>query len=182
VAGGWATDLWLGRETRHHEDLEITIPEGEWASVLARLEVLGLELYQPGGGQIVRLTPGVTPAFDPERHQCWAADPVAGEWRIDVFREPGDRDTWIYRRKSGLSAPRSFANLVSAAGLPIVAPQVQLFFKAKATRDKDQADFDHVAPTLEPAQRAWLGEALQRYEPGHRWIEALEGDTRAGPG
>jgi hypothetical protein len=26
VAGGWALDLWLGRETRMHQDLEIAIP------------------------------------------------------------------------------------------------------------------------------------------------------------
>ena len=37
VVGGWAIDLFLGRETRPHGDLEISIPRSAFAEVRDRL-------------------------------------------------------------------------------------------------------------------------------------------------
>ncbi|WP_374208167.1 MULTISPECIES: hypothetical protein [Streptomyces] len=41
----------------------------------------------------------------------------------------------------------------SPSGIPYLAPEVQLFYKAKATRDKDETDFEAVLPLLEEGQR-----------------------------
>jgi hypothetical protein len=62
---------------------------------------------------------------------------------------------------------------MSRLGIPILAPEIQLLFKAKQTREKDQADFDRVMPRLRIDQRAWLMDALRRYHAGHPWLSAL---------
>lgn len=171
VAGGWAIDLWLGRQTRGHGDLEITVPEPRYPEIQARLESLGLELFTIDDGQVIAMAPGETPP--PHTHQTWAMDPVAQAWRIDVFREPGDDHTWIYRRTGDFSTPRAWAAGCTPAGVPYVAPQIVLFFKAKAMRDKDQADFAIAAPRLSPEARAWLAAALRTHHPDHPWIAQL---------
>jgi hypothetical protein len=169
VAGGWALDLWLGRQTREHEDLEIAVPAVFFPEIQARLEGLGLTLFAIDDGAAIALAPGEAR----RGHQTWVMDPAVTGWRMDVFQEPGDAETWVYRRTGELSAPRAWAMARTAAGLPYVAPQIVLLFKAKATRDKDQADFAAVAPRLPPDVRLWLADALQILQPGHPWIERL---------
>jgi hypothetical protein len=172
VAGGWALDLWLGRQTREHEDLEIAVPDACYPEIRARLEHLGLTLFAVDDGAVIALEPGEAPG---RGFQTWAMDPAVQGWRLDVFREPGDERTWIYRRTGELNAPRAWASGRTAAGVPYIAPQIVLLFKAKATRDKDQADFALVAPRLPPEARDWLAAALRAIHPGHPWIERLSG-------
>jgi Aminoglycoside-2''-adenylyltransferase len=171
VAGGWALDLWLGRQTREHEDLEIAVPNDFFAEIQARLENLGLKLIANFNGQMTALAPGEAPG---RGFQTWVMDPAVDGWVMDVFREPGDAETWIYRRTGELSAPRAWATGRSAAGIPFVAPQIVLLFKAKAaTRDKDEADFALAAPRLSPEARDWLVAGLKVVQPGHPWIDRL---------
>ncbi|MFE9499797.1 hypothetical protein [Streptomyces collinus] len=44
---------------------------------------------------------------------------------------------------------------------------MQLFYKAKARRDKDETDFEAVLPLLEEAQRVWLAKAIKVIAPDH---------------
>ena len=171
VAGGWALDLWLGAQTRVHEDLEIAVPTVFFSDIQSRLEALGLKVFDIVDGQATALALGEAPHR--RMHQTWIMDPTVNGWRMDIFREPGDARTWIYRRTGELSAPRAWANGRTAGGIPYVAPQVVLLFKAKAKRDKDEADFSLVAPRLAPEARVWLANSLQAIYPGHSWIERL---------
>ena len=171
VAGGWALDLWMGEQTREHEDLEIAVPAVFFSEIQARLEGLGLKLFAIDDGQAIALNPGEAPGR--RTHQTWVMDPAVQGWRLDVFREPGDADTWIYRRTGDLSAPRDWAAGVTADGIPYVAPQIVLLFKAKAMREKDEADFIAAAPRLSSEARAWLAAALRATHPDHPWIARL---------
>ena len=171
VAGGWALDLWLGRRTREHEDLEIAVPAALFPEIQARLEGLGLRLFAVDDGEVIALAPGEAPG---RGFQTWAMEPAVQGWRLDVMREPGDAETWVYRRTGELSAPRTWTCGRTAAGVPFVAPQVALLFKAKETpRDKDEADFALAAPRLSSEARAWLTDALRLIRPGHPWIDRL---------
>jgi hypothetical protein len=171
VAGGWALDLWLGAQTRTHEDLEIAVPAVFFSAVQSRLETLGLNVFDIVDGQAIALAPGEAP--HPRMHQTWVMDPAVNGWRMDIFREPGDAGTWVYRRTGELGAPRAWANGRTAAGVPYVAPQIVLLFKAKAKRDKDEADFALVAPRLPAEAKAWLANSLSIIHPGHPWVDRL---------
>jgi hypothetical protein len=102
-------------------------------------------------------------------HQTWALDRAAGRWRFDVFREPHDGDMWICRRDTRIRRP--YADLIQrdACGLPFLAPEVALLFKAMAPRDKDTADFAGTLPLLDADQRRWLADAIAIVHPDHPW-------------
>jgi Aminoglycoside-2''-adenylyltransferase len=173
VAAGWALDLFRGRQTRDHHDVEIAVPRARFAEVARRFP--DIDFYVPVDGTLVAATPDTLALA--ARHQTWALDRVAGSWRFDVFREPHDGDVWICRRDARIR--RSYADVIrhDASGLPYLAPEVVLLFKAKDSRDKDVADFAGVLPLLDADQRHWLADAIALVHPDHPWQAAL---TRAG--
>jgi hypothetical protein len=65
-------------------------------------------------------------------------------------------------------------------GLPCLAPEIQLLYKSKNVRSKDQRDFEGVLPRLTQEQRSWLLTSLRTiYGDGHPWISNIkraEGD------
>jgi hypothetical protein len=63
--------------------------------------------------------------------------------------------------------------LRSATGLPIVAPEIQLLYKAKHHQDKDEHDFVTALPLFSPQQRSWLREALAIVHPNDPWLAEL---------
>lgn len=87
--------------------------------------------------------------------------------------EVGDRDTWVCRRDESITASRQAMTRISPDGVPYLAPAGALLYKAKAHRDKDQADFDLCVPSLTDDERAWLVAALRVAHPGHEWIAQL---------
>ena len=58
-------------------------------------------------------------------------------------------------------------------GIPYLAPELALLFKAKYRRPKDDADFAAALPLLGADARARLRATLAQVHPGHPWIEAL---------
>jgi hypothetical protein len=106
-------------------------------------------------------------------HQTWLRDPATGRYRIDVFREPHLGDHWVCRRDASITLPYSELILHTSDGIPYAAPEVALLFKAKHLRDKDQADFQRVLPTMDRTRRSRLTGWLTQLHPGHPWIETL---------
>jgi len=168
IAAGWAIELHVGGEPREHEDLELAIARTSFPVLRAALPEL--EWYGVGDGLV---TP-IDEASD-ELHQTWGLDRSAGCWRLDVFREPWEGDTWVCRRDPALRRPVAEAIEHTRDGIPYLAPELVLLFKAKHAREKDQADLARALPLLEPARRQWLGDALRLVHPGHEWIALVEG-------
>ncbi|BBC98305.1 hypothetical protein [Streptomyces griseofuscus] len=106
-------------------------------------------------------------------HQTWLRDPVSGQFLLDVSREPHDGGTWICRRDQSLRLPYDAIIERIADGIPHLIPELVLLFKARATRPKDQADFEGILPLLSQARRDVLGAWLARVRPGHGWTAEL---------
>jgi hypothetical protein len=149
VVGGWALDLWHGHQTRAHNDLEIAIPRSHFADV--RNAFIGFEFFTASNGRLSAEPPTA------DQHQNWVLDPVARVWCVDIFLEPGDDTTWIYRRDPSLQLPRAQTFAHTADGIPYLRPELVLLFKAKAMRPKDELDF---AAALPHVDRRWLDELL----------------------
>jgi len=173
VAAGWAIDLFLGGERREHEDLEIATPNARFAEVAAALA--GYEIFVIGTPENGQATPygEVGEEALAETHQTWVREPATGPWRLDVFREPSDGDTWICRRDDRLRMPYSELIEHTAAGLPFGRPEVVLLFKARHAREKDDGDLAAALPRLGARRRRWLRDALDLVHPGHRWLAEL---------
>ena len=169
VVGGWAIDLFLGEQTRDHEDLELAVLREDFSHVRGALK--GLVFHVVGDGEVRRLPDEDEPPRD--KHQNWALDVAAMAWRVDVMLEPGDSSTWVFRKDEAVRAPRSFMLQRTPDGIPFLGPHGVLLYKANAPRPKDEADFAICLPRLSTAARAWLCDALDRVNPGHPWIEEL---------
>ncbi len=169
VAGGWALDLWRGRQTRPHDDLEIAIVRSQLD--VFRTHLGGFGFYAAGSGHVSALRADEQPP--PEKHQVWLLDEPARVWCMDVFLEPGDAESWVCRRDAAIRCPRSRMIGTSAGGIPYLKPEGVLLYKAKSLRLKDQADFAATVPLMDAAARRWLGDALARAHPGHPWLAAL---------
>ena len=153
VAAGWAIDLFLGQETREHEDLEIAVPRAGFADVTAALSEFELHAVND--------------------HQNWVRDPAADAWRLDVFAEPSDGDTWVCRRDERIRLPYDRVIERTTGGIPYGRPEIILLFKAKHARPKDESDLAAVLPRLDASRRAWLADALELVHPGHPWLEQI---------
>jgi len=109
----------------------------------------------------------------------WALD----LWRGEITREHHDVDVAVLRDdqvalRAHLAGyewtvidqgkPRP-----SASGVPVLAPEIVLLYKAKHRRAVDEADFRAHAPLLPAAARAWLADALAICHPQHAWLAAL---------
>ena len=168
VAAGWALDLFRGRQTREHGDIEVAIPAASFPTV--RIRFPGYVFDGAGSGRIWEdATPDVLAAV----HQTWLRDPATGNYLLDVFREPHEGDSWICRHDETIRLPCSDIIRHTRNGIPYLAPELVLLFKAKHARPKDQADFDATVPHMTPAQRETLAELLARAHPRHPWLGAL---------
>jgi hypothetical protein len=123
VAGGWAIELFLGGQRREHQDLEIAVPRQQFGKIAERLS--GFELFIPDG---TLTDPGLVwplaqaPAALDRRRQTWVREPVTGRWRLDVFREPSDGETWICRRDERIKLPHADVIEWTDDGIPYGRP------------------------------------------------------------
>jgi hypothetical protein len=168
VAAGWALDLFRGRQTRPHGDIEIAIPAASFAEIRDRFPgyvfdaVSSGQIWADAGPEVLAAT-----------HQTWLREPATGRFLLDVFREPHDGQTWICRHDETIRLPYREVVERTPDGVPYLAPELVLLFKAKHARPKDQADFDEALPYLSPAQRTALAGWIARRYPGHRWLADL---------
>jgi aminoglycoside-2''-adenylyltransferase len=170
VLAGWALDLFQGRQTREHEDLEIGVAGDEFGAILEALA--DLELFVVGDG---RAWPPTQAALKAHR-QTWAREPRSGLWRIDVIREQWDEGVWVYRHDPRIRIPGADLVARTSDGIPYIRPEVALLFKSRQARPKDEKDFAAVLPLLDLERRAWLAETLAVVDPGHPWRRSLARD------
>jgi hypothetical protein len=167
IAGGWALDLWLGRATRAHGDMEIAIARSALGEIGERLGPHILYAAKDG------LLKPLDDAGADQAGQVWVLDPVAGKWRLDLLLDPGDESLWIYRRDARVQSLRRDVIASTAEGIPYLRPHVVLLFKARNPRPKDQIDLAECLGELDRSQRDWLRDALLTAHPQSPWLGLL---------
>lgn len=174
IAGGWAIDLWLGRRSREHEDLDIAILRNDVPVFRTRLE--SWDLHVALDDRLASLTADgdvATPA-----HAIWCRPDPGAPWAFELLLNGSDRGDWVFRRDPSIRRPFAAISRRSDDGLPILAPEIVLLFKAKQHRPRDEADFRQTVPTMSDEQSGWLRASLAHCHPGHPWLRVLA--TRAG--
>jgi hypothetical protein len=175
ISGGWAIDLFVGRVTRDHEDIEVGAffsHQEELRKRLAGWELARIrnDAWEPwADGDPIKL-----PEFQIQARSARRAPRV-----FDIFLNPLDGNDWVSRRHPDLRRPaaeiaaRTAAHGHAPANVPYLVPEIQLLYKAKYHRPKDDGDFDAAVGTMTAAQRRWLREALEAHHPGDPWIRSL---------
>jgi hypothetical protein len=170
VAAGWAIDLFLGEQTREHEDIEIGVPASQFEKFAAALA--DCEIFAIDSGVAYPIS-GVPANGQLRGHQTWVRDKNTGFWKLDIFREPSENGVWVSRRDASIRMPYERLILFNSQGIPFARPEVVLSFKAKAARAKDEADLVRVLPKLDSDARTWLAAAIAKTHPAHRWLAKL---------
>jgi hypothetical protein len=169
VAGGWALDLFLGSQTREHADLDVGVPRRDIAQVQALL--CAWTLCEALSGHLYRLGRGERPR--PEVSSVWCRRANGQGWSLELMLDDSDGDDWVFRRQPAVRMPLSSAIRRTADGIPYLAPEIQLLYKARNPRAKDHSDFELVLARLPEHGRSWLRAALVRAEPQHAWLTRL---------
>jgi hypothetical protein len=169
VAGGWALDLWIGEQTRQHEDLEIAVPRDQVSLILSKLA--DFHFFTVKNSVLSAICGEFTIPNDV--HQIRVREPAVGTWCMDIFVEPGDSKTWVYRRDTAIRCERAKLVGISCSGVPFLNPEAVLLYKSKAPTQKDEADFARFSPRMDPIARDWLRDMLLRVDPQNKWIGAL---------
>jgi hypothetical protein len=167
ISGGHALDLHLGRTWRYHEDTDVGVVRGDLSSLHALLFHWDLHVAAAG-----RLTPWRGEPLELARHQnnVWCRLAADGPWVLDVTIGEGSDENWIYRRDPSVLVPWDMAVLRTTDGIPYLAPELQLLYKSKGQRSKDEVDAAEVIPSLDARQRELLSRLL---EPDHPWRRQL---------
>jgi hypothetical protein len=169
IAGGWAIDLFLGRQTRPHADLDIALLRGTEPALRACLPAWDIQIAHDG-----RFIPWDGDPIVAPHHQFWARPDLESPWACEFMLEEHRNDVWIYRRDAAITMRMGRLTRMTADDIPHLCPEVALLYKAnKPDLERNAADFAAAAPGLERAQRRWLREALAIAHPGHAWIELL---------
>ena len=170
VAGGYAVEQFLGRAIRPHDDIDLVVFRDDQRAVQGWLSGWHLFAADPPG----TLRPWVVGEWLPFGiHDIWGHRAGAGAWQLQLMLLEAEGDEWYSRRDARIRGARKDL-LVRYGGLPCVRIEVQLMYKAKGNRPKDQLDFQASVPLMTPEARAWLAQALRCEHPGgHPWIAAL---------
>jgi hypothetical protein len=169
IAGGWALDLFRGAPARPHLDLDLGVLR---CDVLSLLEAFSTwQVFEAKDGQLTSLGRRCVPRRDV--HSLWCRPSVGEPWTIEVMLDEGDREVWIYRRERSIRRSMSEVVRKTADRLPYLAPEVQLLYKSKAPRSRDEVDFAEIRPLLNSDARSWLRDALERVDPHHHWLPLL---------
>ncbi|WP_336825366.1 nucleotidyltransferase domain-containing protein [Sporosarcina sp. USHLN248] len=167
IAGGWAVDLFVGRKTRGHEDIEIAVFRDDQHILKNFLDGWTFEKVVSG-----ELRPLGEEFLQLPIHEIQAVHERSGN-RLEILLNEVENGQWIFRREQSISFPQQQLFKVTSEGIPYLHPAIVLLYKAKMSRQKDDADFFAVKDLLEKADRKFLQKSLEVHVPGHRWIGEL---------
>jgi len=170
IAGGYAIDAYVGRfDRRPHGDVDVGLLARDQDALRACLSGWDLHCADPSG-RLRPWHPGEV--LEEPIHDVWARERVDGPWRLQLVLNPSEADVWVYRRDPRVKRP--LAELVwRSEGIPYLVAEVQLLFKSKTLRPKDERDLRDCLPLLTTRQRRWLRRTVTRADAAHPWITLL---------
>jgi Aminoglycoside-2''-adenylyltransferase len=175
--GGWAIDLFLGQARRPHKDVDVALVRSDQLAAQAYLLERGWTLEKAVDGQLVPWTGGEFIALPV--HTIWCRHATYKPDFLELLLNDTDGGSFLFRRDRSITLPLERMALRSVVGLPILAPEIVLLYKAKSSEQTENSmDFAAVLPALDADQRAWLHAGLSKLHPGHPWLEQLRGEDR----
>jgi hypothetical protein len=177
ICGGWALDLYLNRETRRHDDLDVALLRRDQLALHRHLVGWDLRYATPEH----TLEPWDGRQLDLPIHGIWArrSQEDAAPWTCEFLLNEERDDSWVYRRNATVTRPLDAIGM-RRNGVPFFGPEIVLLYKSNERSPKNDADFAAVAPHLSQAATLWLQSALETCDPQHPWLARLShGEARA---
>lgn len=170
VCGGWAVDLFLGRVTRAHKDIDLSIPRVRQLEVRDYLGARGWSFEKAHDGRLSPWEDGEVLSLP--FHAVWCRNGAHDPDFVELMLDEIDDGRFAFRRDPSVTLPRERVSFKTEAGVPVLAPELVLLYKSSAAEDY-AGDFRNAAPALGREARAWLKGALARVYGRHAWAEEL---------
>ncbi|WP_405448829.1 nucleotidyltransferase domain-containing protein [Paenibacillus sp. HJGM_3] len=172
IAGGWALDLHLRKQTREHSDIDVIITREEQLIAYQYLNRHWM-LYRAENGKLSLWEDG---EYLSSTNDVWVSKSDGAPWAFQLMIIDTEGDCWTYKRDKSIRRPLADIILQTADGIPYLRPEIQLLHKAGGSkvREKDYKDFQTMLPSLLQQEKAWLKASLNRQFPeGHDWVKFL---------
>jgi hypothetical protein len=170
LCGGWSVDAWLGRQTRDHGDVDLTVFHDDQHAVFDYFTtgwlLNGHDDHDPDGTAPWN---GRRLGF-PSHVHAYSDDGL----HLDIQLNRRSDADWVFSTKAGIALPIARCIVPSPWGVPTLAAEAVLFYKAIGEmRPHDETDFYALAPHLAAPARVWLRDALSVLRPKHPWLPLL---------
>ncbi len=168
IAGGWAIDIFLGKKSREHLDIDVLILRKD--QIIIHKHLNEWELYKTN-------QPGLKPWEKGEYleigvNSVWCKETSDSPWVLEIMFLDTIKDEWFFRCNPKIRLTLMEIGLQTKSGISFLKPEIQLLYKAnKNPSAKDMQDFLNVVSLLENESLIWLKNALlQQYKENHSWI------------
>lgn len=169
IAGGWALDLHIGRQTRQHKDIDIIVFRHDQQEVYSYLSQDWI-LYKAYKGTL-EIWKG-----EPleQVNDIWMKKGETSAWAFQFMFVDQVEEYWIYRRHPSIRRKASDIFLTTQEPICYLRPEIQLLYKGGSSviREKDDLDWQTILPYLTIEEKEWLVSGLKgQFPEGHRWME-----------
>ena len=169
IAGGWAIDLYLGKISRPHDDIEIAV---------FRPDQIALQNYL-NGWLLQKMANSAASVWNRNEflelpvHEIHCFNETSEPQNFEVLLNERNDNEWIYRRNARITKSLSEVYLTTDSGIRFLRPEIVLLYKSKNPRAKDEQDFESVTKCLDAESKKWLGNALGICDSKHHWLQKL---------
>lgn len=171
VAGGLSIELALGRSLRRHSDIDMLVLRRDHLQLRTYLADWDCWIADPPGQ--LRIWPKGE-KLGKGLHDVWCRESRVSDWRFQVMIDESDGNEWVSRRNASVRSALPTITKMTDNDIPFLAPHVQLYYKAKNPRPKDQVDFDAAIEGGVVTQIEWLKQAIRStYGTDHAWLAML---------
>ncbi len=174
ICGGWALDLFLGRQTRRHDDLDVALLRHDQLALFDHLGDWGLYYATPAH----KLEPWDGRRLEPPIHGIWArrSTKPGGSWTCEFLLNETRDGEWIFRRNEAILRPLEEIS-DERNGVPFLRPEIVLLYESSERSPKHDTDFGAVRAHLSRDASLWLRAALKKCHDRHPWIESLSAES-----
>jgi hypothetical protein len=170
ICGGWALDLFLDRELRRHDDLDVALLRHDQLALYHHLPAWHLRYATPE--HTLEHWDGLR--LELPIHGIWArrSDEPTAPWTCEFLLNEAQNGEWVFRKNESIRRPLEDVG-DERDDVPFFRPEIVLLYKSSEPSPKNDADFAAVAPHLSPDGSRWLRTALEKCYEHHPWIGQL---------
>ncbi len=172
IAGGYAIEAAVGNKIREHADIDVLVLRCDQADVHQYLRQWECWAADPPG----RLRYwNANETLNNAIKDIWCRKSPEDSWRFQLMLADVSGHYWVSRYDGHVKASLDDITRIDSDGVHYLAPHIQLYYKAKSPRSKDQLDFDAVVGMMSAKERAWLHQAISTsFSKSHDWLKRLD--------
>src|SRR5579862_2505106 len=120
IAGGWAIDLFLGRQTREHEDIDVQVLRRDQHAVHKLFGAWDMQaaLPPPRDENWPFRSWRQDEVLDLTIHDIWCRPTSTQPWALQLMIDDTGDDWWLFRRAPAIARPLKLLGGVTTDGIP----------------------------------------------------------------